>query len=126
MRGQSCSPAFYPQNPHRNERTGLTRSPERAPPSQEGSPDSGHRDRQKLGAWQPGCLISPRKTIKTELLLVFDIPVTTLKTQSLHFNPQITSSNIIHAERAWGKLLSEVSFLGGPGSSLVFSPSAAL
>lgn len=32
---------------------------------------------------------SPRKTIKMELLLVFDILVTTLKTQSLYFNPPI-------------------------------------
>ena len=37
-----------------------------------------------------------------ELLLVSDIPVTTLKRQSLSFNPQSTGSNVINAERAWG------------------------
>lgn len=55
------------------------------------------------------------RTIKTELLLAFDILVTTLRTRSLCFNPQITSSDIINAEHAWrGFVKQAVSFLGGP------------
>lgn len=50
-----------------------------------------------------------------QLLLACDIPVTTLKTQSLHFDPQITSSNIINTECARGGFVKQaVNFLGGP------------
>lgn len=114
MRGQPCFfRVLHTKSQHRVEELD---SPalQRGFPSQEGAltPGSGTH-----GGWVPGARLptSSWKTIKKKLLLVFDIPVTTLKTQSLSFNPQITSSNIINVKGAWGEFIKQaVSFLGGP------------
>lgn len=86
VREAASFPGVSRTKSHHERKTGPTCSPER-PSLRGGGPDSGHRDSPGWGPGSQAAYFLLKKThtthSKTELLLVFDIPATTLETRSL-------------------------------------------